>query len=77
MENLDLNMPKKITITNITKEDQFFVPYKENFVQKLVAGGSLEFNSTLSTEALYYKNLEIDGIFVVEIIEVETTTVSE
>lgn len=53
--------PGKIVIKNVSKVDQRFIPYKENFATTVPVGASIELTTETVGQCFYYERQAIAG----------------
>ena len=59
--NIIINVPATITITNNTEKVMNFIPYRENFQVEVKAGDSYEFEADTAGQVLYYMSQDTTG----------------
>ena len=64
-----LNVPAKVTLTNVGEEVVGFVPYRENFQFNIEKDGKVELTATTAGQVLYYLAQGVAGKLTVEQVE--------
>lgn len=61
-----LNVPAKVTLTNVSEEVVGFIPYRENFQFNIEKDGKVELTATTAGQVLYYLAQGVAGKLTVE-----------
>jgi hypothetical protein len=56
-----LNVPAKVTLTNIGTQPIGFIPFKQNFKEDIAAGNIVELTTTDVNQVLYYMAQAVEG----------------